>query len=150
MHADFCRTFLLTPYLVTESCLCYFVTCLGDEELAESTIKFYMAGIRHIKISLGLEDPRIYSSHAPSGLSHKGIKSLRGRTSNSQGNVGRLPITLGILWKIEGILSRRKPDHNNLLLWEMCWYHSLLCILPLKGNNSTLEQAFDQSISLCM
>ena len=80
-YADFCATFSLTPYPATESCLCYFVTCVGDEGLADSTIKSYMAGIRHTQISLGLADPMI-SSMPRLGLIIKGIKNLRGRSGS--------------------------------------------------------------------
>ena len=50
--------FSITPLPTSEAKLCYFVTCLGQQGLNESSIRAYLAGIRHAVTDLpGLWGP---------------------------------------------------------------------------------------------
>ena len=55
----FCTTYgILTPFPV----LCYFVAYLACQNLSPQTVKTYLVGIRHTQITLGLPEPRAFSS----------------------------------------------------------------------------------------
>ena len=54
--------FSLSPYLVTEPQLSYYVAYLYKEGLTEGTVKSYLAAIRHAQIARGLGDPNIAHS----------------------------------------------------------------------------------------
>ena len=57
----FCENFGLKPFPVSESVLCYFAACIGQQGLAHTTIKSYLSGIRQSQIAMGLPDPHIDS-----------------------------------------------------------------------------------------
>lgn len=56
-YLNFCRYFSLVPLPVSESTLCYFMACLGQHGLAQSSISTYLSGIRQVQISHGFCDP---------------------------------------------------------------------------------------------
>ena len=58
---DFCITAALQPFPVTEPTLSAFVAFLYKEGLSVSTVKLYLAAVRHAQIALGFGDPRIAS-----------------------------------------------------------------------------------------
>ena len=43
-YLSFCKDFNLAPLPVSESTLCYFVACLGQQGLAHSSINTYLSG----------------------------------------------------------------------------------------------------------
>ena len=57
MHYD-----ILSPIPVSEALLCYFSSAMASEGLSPQTIKTYLAAIRYMQITLGLPEPREFSS----------------------------------------------------------------------------------------
>jgi site-specific recombinase XerC len=58
---NFCTKYNIhQPYPVTQSLLCYYISYLANEGLAASSIKVYLAALRHKQIALGLPE----SAHA--------------------------------------------------------------------------------------
>ena len=47
---------------MSESMLCYFSTHLACKKLSSQTIKAYLSAIRHMQITLGLPEPREFST----------------------------------------------------------------------------------------
>ena len=59
----FCSLYsILSPFLVSESLLCYFSSYLACQNVSPQMIKTHLAGIRHTQITLGLPDPKDFSS----------------------------------------------------------------------------------------
>ena len=53
-YLQFCKDFSLSPSATSENLLCYFVTCLGQQGLAHSTIRTYLSGAQQIQMAHGL------------------------------------------------------------------------------------------------
>lgn len=87
-----CATYNVEPFPVSESLLCYFVASLGQQGLAPSTIKTYLAGIRHAQILRGYPAPRESSSLPRLGLLQAGVKRVRAE-QGSTATRKSLPIT---------------------------------------------------------
>ena len=51
-YLQFCRDYSLPALPTSENLLCYFVTCLGQQGLAHSTIRTYSSGVHQIQIAL--------------------------------------------------------------------------------------------------
>ena len=65
----FCELYsILTPFLVSEAILCYYVSYLLSHNLSPHTIKTDLAGIRYMQVTLGLPEPKEYSSLPRLGL----------------------------------------------------------------------------------
>ena len=73
--AEFCSLYsIVSPFPVSESILCYFSSYLACKTLSPQTIKTYLAGIRHMQITLGLPEPRAFSSLPRLRLVQSGIQ----------------------------------------------------------------------------
>ena len=121
--ACFCSTYnVLTPFPVSESLLCYFATYLACQQLAPQTVKVYMAAIRHMQITMGLPEPREYSSMPRLRLVQSGIQ----RTHVARGTAKiRLPITPAILLKLKEHWTPRKSDPDIIMIWAtavLCFF----------------------------
>ena len=55
----FCESFNLKTLPTSEAILCYFTACLGQQGLAQSTIRTYISGIRKLQIAHGLPEPKV-------------------------------------------------------------------------------------------
>ena len=113
-YLGFCASFSIIPLPTSETTLCYFVACLGQQGLAEASIRTYLAGVRQLQISRDLPDPKI-------GLMPRlqqvirGIKVERGRDGYPQQS--RLPITPMILRRIKPFWITDQPNFNSVMLW---------------------------------
>ena len=113
--ANFCSLYnILTPFPVSESLLCYFSTHLAGQKLSPQTLKVYLSAVRHMQITLGLPEPREFSSMPRLRLVQSGIQ----RTYATQQTVTkvRLPITPAILLKLKEHWTPRKSDTDILML----------------------------------
>ena len=73
----FCSLYdILSPFPVSEALLCYFAAAMAREQLAPQTIKTYLSAIRYMQITLGLPEPREFSSLPRLRLVQTGINSL--------------------------------------------------------------------------
>ena len=58
-YLEFCSSFSFVPLPTSESILCYFAACLGQQGLAHTSIRTYLSGVRQIQIAYGWNDPGI-------------------------------------------------------------------------------------------
>lgn len=121
----FCSQFaVLTPFPVSESLLCYFASFLAKDRLSPKTIKIYLAGIRHMQITLGLPEPKEFSSLPRLRLVQAGIQRTHSQRAPVKERV-RLPITPEILGKLKSHWWRGGPSYDNVMLWAastLCFY----------------------------
>ena len=68
---------VLTPFPVSEDIMCYFSSHLASKKLSLQTIKMYLSGICHMKVTLGLPEPRAFSSLPCLKLGFKGSTPRR-------------------------------------------------------------------------
>ena len=110
---------------MSESLLCYFSSYLACQNLSPQTIKTYLAGIRHTQITLGLPDPKDFSSLSRLKQVQAGIQrthALRPHTSRL-----RLPITPAVLLQLRTHWNRPEtvPGTDALMLWAaatLCFF----------------------------
>ena len=101
---SFCFKYhVLSPFPVSESMLCYFVVSLAREGLAPSTIKTYLAAVRHAHIERGYPDLRDGTSLPRLHLVQTGI--CRDRTEQGPPVTQRLPITAPLLRQMRSVDS---------------------------------------------
>ena len=114
---SFCKKFdVADPFPVTEHLLCAFAANLGDDGLADGTIKSYLAAVRNTQLSLGLPDPRDRSTMPILKRVQAGI--ARARLGRGQPTRIRLPITAQILRKIKQQLAWA-PHPERQVLWAV-------------------------------
>ena len=115
-YISFCCLYnVLNPFPVSESMLCYFVVALAREGLAPSTIKTYLAAVRHTQIERGLPDLREGSSLPRLHMVQNGIR--RQRAEQGPPPAQRLPITPAILNQIRGVLLHEPIRFEDKLIW---------------------------------
>ena len=108
---------------MSESLLCYFSTHLACQKLSPQTIKVYLSAIRHMQITLGLPEPREFSSMLRLRLVQSGIQW----TYASQQTVTkvRLPVTPTILLNLKEHWTPHKSDTDIVMLWaaaSLCFF----------------------------
>lgn len=120
---NFCSLYnIVSPFPVSESMLCYFTTYLAGQNLCPQTIKTYLAGIRHMQVTLGLPEPRAYSSLPRLRLVQTGVARTH-RDRQVQPTRVRLPITAAILRRMKKQWGEGIGDFNITMLWAA----SVLC-----------------------
>ena len=87
---------------VNELLLCRFIASLAQEGLSPSTIKSYLAGVRHAQITKGFPEPAKTTTMPRLKLLQTGVAKARATVSVSSSPKQRLPITPNIL---AGLLS---------------------------------------------
>ncbi len=107
-----------SPFPVVESTLCYFAAFLAQEGLAPSSIKVYLAAVRHMQVLMGLPEPRASSSLPRLKLVLNGI--ARARAAAGLPQKPRLPVTVHTLTKLQTVMAGRPPSQNSAMLWAAC------------------------------
>ena len=118
-YLSFCRLFgVSTPFPVSEPLLCYFVTSLAREGVAPSTVRTYLAAVRHAQIMRGHHGPWELSSLPRLRLVQNGVRRERALTGQPQTRQ-RLPITPTILRKIRPLAWRQgtSAGFQETLVW---------------------------------
>ena len=113
---------ILTPFPVSESLLCYFATYLACQHLSPQTVKVYLAAIRYMQITMGLPEPREYSSLPRLRLVQSGIQRAH---ASKQTTKIRLPITPAILIRLKEHWTPRKSEPDIVMLWAaavLCFF----------------------------
>ena len=114
-YLSFCFAFGVTnPFPVSETLLCYFVTSLARDGIAPSTIKTYLAAVRHAQIMRGHPEPRESSTLPRLRLVQNGVRRVRAESVTTSPPT-RLPISLSLLR-----LLRPPPEtasYDECLLW---------------------------------
>lgn len=125
----------------SESLLCRYVSSLANENISQSTIKCYLAAVRHLHIAEGFGDPNI-SGMARLEQVLKGIKSTQAK--GMKRNV-RLPITPELLlsmrstWLVVGLISQ---DDGRML-----WAAASLCFFAfLRSGEITVPNDTDYDV----
>ena len=113
-YLNFCKDFNLIPLPVSESTLCYFVTCLGQQGLAHSSISTYLSGIRQVQISHGFGDPHLDQMSCLRQIL-KGVRVEVGKEGRAPRSC--LPITPAILRKLRAVWLHSEPSFNSKMLW---------------------------------
>lgn len=115
-YLSFCYAFgVSSPFPVSETLLCYFVSSLAQEGITPATIKIYLAAVRHAQIVRGHPEPRGSSTLPRLRLIQNGIRRERAHSAPNSG--GRLPITPLILRRMHGICGTPTSSYSEALLW---------------------------------
>ena len=110
---------------MSETLLCYFVTSLAEEGMAPSTIRVYLAAVRHAQILEGFPEPREASSLPRLHLVQSGIRRARAEASTLSRQ--RLPITPALLHRMRPVplTEGGALAYDDVLLWSaatMCFF----------------------------
>ena len=109
---------------MSEQGLCSFATTLAVEGLAGTTIKAYLAGVRHAQVERGWPDPH-WGSMPRLGQVLKGIRSHRAE-EGCRGRERR-PVSPELLLQLRGGWQK-KPSFDSTMLWAavcMCFFGCL-------------------------
>ena len=109
---------------MSEDILCYFSSYLAAQHISPQSIKTYLAGIRHMQVTLGLPEPRSFSSLPRLRLVQAGIQRTYLEQESQTARV-RLPITPAILRAMQSILEPRATDPDVFMLWAaavLCFF----------------------------
>ena len=92
-------------------------TYLATINISHTTIKVYLAGVRHMHVSAGLFSffdkqltPRLQ-------LTLKGIQKNQAVTQSPR---IRLPITLQLMGNIKALLAKQPSSYSNIMIWAAC------------------------------
>lgn len=95
--------------------LCYFVVFLARQGLAPTTIRTYLAAIRHAQIARGL--PEMRQGGLPRlQLVQTGIRRERALQGTQQ-MAARLPITTDVLRRLHSVWLTGPVRHDNAMMW---------------------------------
>ena len=113
-YLSFCSKFSVKPFPATETSLCYYAACLGQEGLTHSTIKTYLSGVRQLQISHGFPDPKVQSMPQLQQII-KGVHVELGKAGRTPRP--RLPISPAILKRIEAVWQNEGVSWKTAMLW---------------------------------
>ena len=120
---SFCSLFnVVSPFPVNEDILCYFASYLATQNVSPQSIKTYLSGIRHTQVTLGLPEPRSFSSLPRLRLVQAGIQRTHLEQASKPSRT-RLPITPAILRAMQSTLEPRATDPAVIMIWAA----ALLC-----------------------
>ena len=95
----------------------------ANQKLSPQTIKTYLAGIHHMQITLGLPEPREFSSLPRLRLVQAGIQQVHAQVATAPTRI-RLPITPTVLQQIQDFWSRKSHGDPDII---MLWAAATLC-----------------------
>ena len=111
-YLRFCESLGLSPTPASEQVLQVFVASLARDGLAHSTVKNYLAAVRHLHLEEGLPDPKMVDM-ARLQLVVRGVKKQQARASAPR---TRLPITVEVLHELR--VAWREPNNpEGQMLW---------------------------------
>ena len=142
-YHSFCSMFSMSPLPTNEYVLCKYVSFLASNGVRSTSIKCYLAAIRHLHIENGLGDPRI-SVMAKLELVLRGVKVTPGVKQKVQ---PRQPITPDLLHKLHGLWLGKTAQKDGRMLWAA----AILCFCGfLRSGEVTIptESAFDEATHL--
>ncbi len=107
-----CTRLGMPPIPASEGLLLLFVAELA-QTVVYSTIRTYLAGVRHLHVVQGAGNPLEGKRRLQLALA--GVRRVKPRSGRT-----RLPITPLILQRIKSALEQEGPTHDNVLLWAAC------------------------------
>ena len=119
-YLQFCESFNVTPFPVSESGLSFFVAFLYRQGLSGGTVKSYLAAIRYVQISLGLGDPH---TAAMPQLEYV-VKGVKKKTAGRPARCRR-PITPQILAMMKQVWEHEPDKFDAAMLCAaacMCFF----------------------------
>ena len=118
-YIQFCTASRISPIPPpsSETTLILFASYLATANMSHTTIKVYLAAIRHVHVVAGLHELFIEQLTPRLQLVLRGIKKSQASTSSPR---VRLPITLQLMQSINNILSNQPHLYRNIMLWAAC------------------------------
>lgn len=116
-YLAFCDLYGLSPLPLSERVVCLFTAYLAQQGLAPRSISSYLAALRHLQISAGLE-PVLRSSWPRLQYVLRGIK----RSCDASPARVRLPVTAEIMRRLQHVWSgwTAEKGYEARLLWAAC------------------------------
>ena len=114
---NFCKELKVTALPATEATLILFATYLATINISHTTIKVYLAGVRHMHGSVGL------FSFFDKQLTPRLQLTLKGIQKNQTGTQPpriRLPITLQLMGNAKTLLAKQPSSYYNIMIWAAC------------------------------
>ena len=108
-----------SPFPLSQSLLCYYVSYLADQGLSTGTIKVYLSALRHKQVALGFPDPQHSTMPKLKVIINRITRAKAKQPVTSRGKP-RLPITPAILHQIKRVWSRDSTDPDTMMLWAVC------------------------------
>ena len=116
-YIQFCTASRISPIPSSETTLILFASYLATANMSHTTIKVYLAAIRHMHVVAGLHERFSEQLTSRLQLVLRGIKKAQASTSSPR---VRLPITLQLIQSIKNILSNQPHLYRNIMLWAAC------------------------------
>ena len=130
---EFCKKHkIINPMPVDQRLLCYYITYLAQQGLADSTIRVYLSALRHHHIAYDIPEPD-RTKMPKLKLVDSGIRRTKARTPKQI----RLPVTPDILRQVYKHWYSSRHDYETIMLWSV----STLCFFGFSGwvNSSVLQ-----------
>ena len=108
----FCARFSLPPLPASEQTLILFVAELA-QDLAHSTIRSYLSGVRNLHITNGLPDPLPGSFRL--NLVLNGIRRVKAHPPKV-----KIPVTPLVLHRLRKVFLSTQADVNKAMMWAAC------------------------------
>lgn len=143
-YLSFCATYGRVNFPVTEKNLSLFSAHLSNKGLQASTVKSYLAAVRHTQIALGLGDPKIGDMPQLEYV----LKGLKRKTTRN-GTRTRLPITPIEMRILKQVWESQGTSHDTAMLWAA----SSLCFFGFLRSGEAVapsESSYDPQVHLLL
>lgn len=94
-----------------------FAARMAKEGLRYSTIKGYLAGVKHLHLAEGLPDP-FGTGHQRLHYVLQGVR--RREAGQGKGERPRLPMTPELLRKLKAVWAKEAGDKDTVMVWAAC------------------------------
>ena len=143
-YLQFCQQLRVAPVPTSERTLLMFIAHLAKEGIAYTSIKVYLAAIRHLHVAIGMYHSYSQQLSPYLELVIKGIKREQlQRKSPRQ----RLPITADIMANIYTALAHTPNDPHCIMMWAACCI-AFFGFLRCSEFNVPTQQKFDPEVHL--
>ena len=116
-YYQFCQQLRVTSIPTSERVLLMFITQIAKEGIAHTTIKVYLAAIRHLHVFVSMYQTYNQQLSPYLDLVMTGIKKeqLHGKPQRQC-----LPITSSIMASIHTVLACTPNDYHSIMMWAAC------------------------------